>query len=194
MSADTRLKLGNALLALGLVMPAGTVFVAATNWRGDLKALLDGILLFGLEIMAIPAVALMGKENYDRIVNRVKTVLKRLKPAGDVGRTRYRIGLALFGVPLLLGWIASYLPDWRPEDYPVRIGINLVLDLTIVSSLFVLGGDFWDKLRVSFARVMGPPDCQGDGTTVARYRGCQPVGWYLRGEVGGTVACLTSEK
>ncbi|WP_133058792.1 hypothetical protein, partial [Mycolicibacterium peregrinum] len=25
---------------------------------------------------------------------------------------------------------------------------------------------------LSLARVMGPPDCQGDGTTVARYRGC----------------------
>ncbi|STZ44172.1 Uncharacterised protein [Mycolicibacterium gilvum] len=23
--------------------------------------------------------------------------------------------------------------------------------------------------RLSLARVMGPPDCQGDGTTVARY-------------------------
>ncbi|MBP2456161.1 hypothetical protein [Mycolicibacterium lutetiense] len=26
--------------------------------------------------------------------------------------------------------------------------------------------------HLSLARVMGPPDCQGDGTTVARYRGC----------------------
>ncbi|MFV8160943.1 MMPL family transporter [Mycobacterium sp. 134] len=26
--------------------------------------------------------------------------------------------------------------------------------------------------QLSLARVMGPPDCQGDGTTVARYRGC----------------------
>jgi hypothetical protein len=25
------------------------------------------------------------------------------------------------------------------------------------------------RLAVSLARVMGPPDCQGDGTTVARY-------------------------
>jgi hypothetical protein len=39
MSAQTRLKLGIALLLLGLVMPAGTVFVAATNWPGGLKAL-----------------------------------------------------------------------------------------------------------------------------------------------------------
>ncbi|MGB0970668.1 MAG: hypothetical protein ACPGVG_06870 [Mycobacterium sp.] len=157
MSADTRLKLGIGLLVLGLFMPLGTVFVAATNWPDTLKTLIGGILFFGLEIMAIPAVALMGQENYNRIVNRVKATLKRLKPPGDVGRTRYRIGLALFGVPLLIGWIGSYLAAWRPEDYPIRIGINLALDLTLVSSLFVLGGDFWDKLRALFrhdARAM----------------------------------------
>ncbi len=157
MSADTRLKLGIALLLLGLVMPVGTVFVAATNWPDAWKTLIGGILFFGLEIMAIPAVALMRQENYTRIVNRVKAMLKRLKPPGDVGRTRYRIGLALFGVPLLIGWIGSYLAAWRPEDYPVRMAINLALDLTIVSSLFVLGGDFWDKLRALFrhdARAM----------------------------------------
>ena len=138
-------------------MPLGTVFVAATDWPDTVKTVLGGILFFGLEIMAIPAAALMGKENYDRIVNRVKAVLKRLKPPGNVGRTRYKIGLALFVVPLLVGWIASYLPAWQPPDYPLRIGINLALDLTILFSLFVLGGDFWDKLRALFrhdARAM----------------------------------------
>jgi hypothetical protein len=32
MSADTRLKLGVALLIPGLIMPAGTLLVAATDW------------------------------------------------------------------------------------------------------------------------------------------------------------------
>jgi len=32
MSADTRLKLGVALLIVGLIMPAGTLLVAATDW------------------------------------------------------------------------------------------------------------------------------------------------------------------
>jgi len=157
MSADTRLKVGIALLVLGLVMPAGTVLVAATNWPGEVKALISGILVLGLEIMAIPAAAIMGKENYNRIVGRVKAVLKRLKPAGDVGRTRYRIGLILLVVPLIAGWIAAYLPGWPPQDYSSRLWINVALDLTLVASLFVLGGDFWDKVRALFvhdARVV----------------------------------------
>jgi multidrug efflux pump subunit AcrB len=45
-----RLKLGIALLVLGLVMPAGTLVVAGMDWPGALKALVSGILLFGLEI------------------------------------------------------------------------------------------------------------------------------------------------
>lgn len=160
MSADTRLKLGIALLLFGLVMPVGTLLVAATDWPGGVKTLVNGILLFGLEIMMFPAVALMGKENYDRIVNRVKSFLGRLKPAGNVGRTRYTVGLVLFLGPVLLAWIASYVPSWLPQENSARLWFNLGLDLTTVASLFVLGGDFWDKLRALFlyeARVVFPP-------------------------------------
>jgi hypothetical protein len=150
MSADTRLKLGIALLILGLVMPAGTFLVAGTNWSIAVKAMVSGVLLLGLELMLIPAVALMGKENFDRITKGAMRLLKTLKPAGTVGRTRYTIGLVLFISPLLFAWIASYVPSWLPEDYLVRVWINLSLDLVTVASLFVLGGEFWDKLRALF--------------------------------------------
>lgn len=159
MSADTRLKLGIALLVIGLLMPAGTFVVAATGWSDGVKALISGILLLGLEIMAIPAAALMGKENFERIVNRVKGFLKKLKPAGQVGRTRYTIGLVLFVAPLLFAWISAYIPTWLPEDAAARVWVNLGLDLILVASLFVLGGDFWDKLQALFqyeARVVFP--------------------------------------
>jgi len=160
MNADTRLKLGIALLILGLIMPAGTFFVAATDWPSSVKTVVSGILLVGLEIMAIPAAALMGRENFDRIVSAAKGLLKTMKPAGNVGRTRYTIGLVLFAVPLLLAWIAAYLPaSWLPEDYAARVWFNLALDAVTVVSLFVLGGDFWDKLRALFlyqARAVFP--------------------------------------
>jgi hypothetical protein len=67
MSADTRLKLGVALLIVGLVMPAGTLLVAVTDWPITVKTLASSILLFGFEIMIVPAVALMGKDNFERI-------------------------------------------------------------------------------------------------------------------------------
>jgi hypothetical protein len=159
MNANMRLKLGIALLLLGLIMPAGTLLVAATGWPTSVKTVVSGILLFGLEIMAIPAAAIMGKENFDRIVNAAKVFLKTMKPAGDVGRTRYTIGLVLLVGPLLFAWIASYVPSWLPDDYATRVWVNLGVDLLILASLFVLGGDFWDKLRALFlyqARVVFP--------------------------------------
>src|SRR5262245_19877631 len=122
MNANTRLKLGIGLLVLGLIMPVGTFFVVATDWPSGVKTVVSGILLAGLEIMAIPAAALMGKENFERIVNAAKGFLKTMKPAGNVGRTRYTIGLVLLIGPLLLAWIAAYLPaSWLPADYAVRV-------------------------------------------------------------------------
>jgi hypothetical protein len=159
MSADTRLKLGIALLILGLVMPAGTFLVAATGWPIAVKTLVSGVLLFGLEIMVIPAVALMGKDNFDRIRNGAMRLLKTIKLAGSVGRTRYTVGLVLFVGPVLFAWIASYVPSFLPEEYAARVWINLGLDLVTLASLFVLGGEFWDKLRALFlydARVVLP--------------------------------------
>ncbi len=169
MNADARLKLGIALLVFGLIMPLGTFLVAGTNWPVAVKTTVSGVLLLGLEIMMFPAIALMGKENFDRIVGWVKSLLKRLKPAGDVGRTRYTIGLVLLVGPLLFAWIASYVPSWLPTENALRVWINLGLDLTIAASLFVLGGDFWDKLRAMFrydARAMFPASDGGESTKV----------------------------
>src|ERR1700674_3829386 len=99
MSPVTRLKLGVALLILGLVMPAGTFLVAATHWPIAVKTVVSGILLLGFEIMLVPAVALMGKDNFERIWAGAMRLLKTLKPAGSVGRTRYTVGLYMLVGP-----------------------------------------------------------------------------------------------
>lgn len=101
MSADTRLKLGVALLILGLIMPAGTIAVAATNWPDSVKTIVGSILVLGFEIMLIPAVALMGKENCERIRDKAMGLLKTLKPAGNVSSTRYKVGLYMLVCPTL---------------------------------------------------------------------------------------------
>jgi hypothetical protein len=150
MSSDTRLKLGVALLILGLIMPAGTLLVAAADWPIAVKTVVSGILLFSFEIILVPALALMGKDNFERIWAGAMRLLKTLKPVGNVGRTRYTVGLYMLVGPPLYAWIASYAPSWLPENYVLRVGVNLGLDLVTLASLFVLGGDFWDKVRALF--------------------------------------------
>lgn len=146
MSADTRLKVGLALLVVGLILPFGTVLVLQTDWPDWVKNSASGLLIFGFEILMFPAIALMGKENFDRIVSRVKGVVL----AGNVSRTRYTIGLVLLIGAIAYAWLATYLPALMPSDPGARLWANLALDLVLAASLFVLGGEFWDKLKALF--------------------------------------------
>ncbi|MFA5111636.1 MAG: hypothetical protein WC443_09535, partial [Desulfobaccales bacterium] len=88
--------------------------------------------------------------------------LKRLRPPSPVRRTRYRVGLVMFLLPLIPTYIMAYVPHWLPDHAPLRLYVNLAADFIFLASLFVLGGDFWDKLRALFvydARAeFGPRD------------------------------------
>jgi hypothetical protein len=72
MNSNFRLALGGALLAAGAVLPLSAVFVFETDWPPILKSALTGILLLGPELAAIPAAAIMGRENFARIVAGLK--------------------------------------------------------------------------------------------------------------------------
>ena len=152
MSANFRLALGVALLAIGAVLPFGAVFVFETDWPPILKSALTGILLFGPELATIPAAAIMGKENFARIVAGLKRCIRNIKPAGDIGPVRHAIGLVLFLVPVLPAYVMAYLPSRMPDNSAERLWVNLCADAGFVTSLFVLGGDFWDKLKSLFVR------------------------------------------
>ena len=160
MSSDKRLVIGVILLVIGLLLPFGIYPVAASSWPTAVKTVVGSLLFFGFEIMAIPAVAIMGKENFNRIVAMVKGWFRSMKPAGDVGLTRHIIGIVLFIVPFVPAYIMAYAPAWLPEASPWRLWVNLLADAMFLVSLFVLGGDFWDKLRALFvrkARAVFPP-------------------------------------
>jgi len=162
MSVNTRFYLGIALLVMGgLIMPFGAVFVAKADLPTTAKAVISGILFFGFEIMAVPAVAVMGKENFDRIMSRAKGWLGSLKPAGNIGKVRHCVGIAMFLLPIIPTYIMGYAPRWLPDNSPWRLWVSIVSDAAFLASLFVLGGDFWDKLRSLFireARAVFPED------------------------------------
>lgn len=44
----------------------------------------------------------------------------------------------------------AYVPQWLPDHSSPRLYANLAADFLFLASLFVLGGDFWDKLRALF--------------------------------------------
>ena len=70
---NTRFIFGVLLLVIGPPPARGVYPVAQTAWPAPVKTAVGGVLFFGFEIMAIPAVAVLGKENFDRIMARAKS-------------------------------------------------------------------------------------------------------------------------
>lgn len=151
-----RMGLGIALLVVGLVMPLGTVLVAQTDWTTSTKSLVSGALVFSFEVMALMAAAVMGKENFDRIMAPVMQVLNRwvghLKLARGIGPVRHGVGVTLFFASFLPAYVMSYVPALLHAATSHRLWLNLVGDAVFLASLVLLGGDFWDKLSGLFKR------------------------------------------
>jgi len=92
----------------------------------------------------------LGRSGYQYLKGRLRTALKRYGPPETVGPTRYHIGLVLFVLPLLLGFLEPYLGHLVPGLAENRVVFCVSCDLLFLSSLFVLGGEFWEKLRALF--------------------------------------------
>lgn len=157
-AAGWRLKLGVALFGFSILLPVlGIPLVAVMGL--PTVATISGALLVGAEVFGIVAIAIMGKSGYAYIKNRVFGFLKQYGPPDEVSRTRYTIGLVMFAVPIVFGWLAPYSADWVPGYLGNELTYGIAGDLLLLVSLFVLGGDFWDKLRALFiheAKVVFP--------------------------------------
>ena len=146
-----RFRMGIIVFAVGFLSPLLIPVVAGMNLPLAWKATLSGLLSVGVpEVFAIAAIALMGKKGFRYLKSRIFDFLKKRAPSDRVSRTRYRFGLVMFVVPLLFGWLGPYVPNIIPGYALQRLWVNLCGDLIFVSSLFVLGGDFWDKIRALF--------------------------------------------
>jgi len=100
------------------------------------------------------AVAVLGKAGFNYLTGIFKGALGRFfakhGPPEVVSPRRYHIGLVIFVLPLLLAWATPYFAHHLP-GYELRpIIYALPGDLLLIASLFVLGGEFWDKLRSLF--------------------------------------------
>lgn len=146
-----RFYIGMTFLILSCICPFFGILVAQTDMSVGLKASLIGLLSLGApEVLIVIAAAILGKENFEIIKSRSLYWLKRLVPSAKVGRLRYNIGLAMFLAPMIPTYIQAYVPRWLPDNSVERLYINITADVMFIVSLFVLGGDFWEKLRALF--------------------------------------------
>ena len=161
-----RLTLGGAILVVGLLCPLSIPWVASSDLPAGWKAVLSGLLLLGIpELMMMLAAAVLGKSGFHFLKGLLFGFFKRQAIPKEVSPTRYRIGLVMFLVPMLWGWLTPYVSQEIPGYEGHRLAVGLLGDLLLLSSLFVLGGEFWEKLRALFihravARFpeVGPPN------------------------------------
>lgn len=146
-----RLRLGLVIFIVGFASPLLIPVVTATNLPATWKTLISGALAVGIpEVFSLIAIAIMGKQGFNAIKARLFGFLKKHGPPDRVSRTRYRIGLVMFSLPILYGWLGPYVTPHIKDFEVYRLPASLVGDMLLVSSFFVLGGDFWDKVRALF--------------------------------------------
>jgi hypothetical protein len=117
------------------------------------KAILAGLLALGIpELLMVVAAAILGKSGFEYLKDMLKRFLRRHGPPELVGPRRYRIGLVMFTIPLALAWVSPYAAHALPTVEAHALLYAIPGDVLLVTSLFVLGGEFWDKLRSLFVR------------------------------------------
>jgi hypothetical protein len=150
-----RMIFGATVFVVGQLAPLAVPLVTRSDLAPGVKATLTGLLLLGVpELAILAAVAILGKAGFDALVGGLKRRLgaffKEHGPAQQVSPTRYRIGLVLFMMPILFGWISPYAGSHLPGYTAQPLTYAVVGDVMMVVGLFVLGGEFWDKLRSLF--------------------------------------------
>jgi len=108
------------------------------------------------EIACICAVALLGKAFVEAVKTRIKGFFVRKKPVAPpkpIGRTQHAIGVTLFFMsflpyPVVEGVLIFGHPMGRDLNYLVYA--MLAGDVIFIVSLFILGGEFWERLKRLF--------------------------------------------
>jgi hypothetical protein len=137
-------------IVLSIVMPLGALLVPWLGLPMAQSAFLAGILVAGCpEVLCILAVAFLGKETFQYFTHKAKSALRRVVLDRPASRTRYYVGLAIVLVSWLPAYFYAYLPQFMPGGN-ARIYILAGMDLAFVASVFLMGGEFWEKVRRIF--------------------------------------------
>ena len=152
-----RLIIGSIVFILGFLMPLLVPLVANSGLPVAWKTILSALLLLGIpELFMLITVAILGKDGYQFLKQKVLGVFKKYGPPEQVSPLRYRIGLVMFSIPLILAWLLPYAESHFHFLEDIKLYLNIGGDVLLLLSLFVLGGDFWEKIRALFIQTSDP--------------------------------------
>ena len=146
-----RLITGAVIFISGFLSPLLIPFVLSTNLSSGFKTTLTGLLAVGIpELFMVISAAILGKSGFNYLKQKIWSWFKKHGPPDHVDRGRYRLGLVLFCIPLVLAWALPYFGQYIPNYTSIDLWFFIVGDVMFIISFFVLGGNFWDKLRPLF--------------------------------------------
>jgi hypothetical protein len=146
-----RFKLGLLFFVLGWICPLFVPFVTSSDLPTETKALLSGLLFLGApEIFSVISIVFLGKTGFNFIKSKIFYFLKQAVPRGEVSRMRYKLGLFMLLFHAIYANLIFYAPNVIIGYSEYHITMNLVAEFLFLVTLFVLGGDFWEKLRALF--------------------------------------------
>jgi hypothetical protein len=144
----SRLILGGIVFISGFLSPLLIPVVISMDLSTGLTSIISGILALGIpEVFMVIAVAIMGKSGFQYLKEKFYGWFKKHGPPDRVSLLRYRIGLIMFSASILLGFILPYIWEKIPLIKENLLLIIILFDVNIIISVFILGGDFWDKIR-----------------------------------------------
>ena len=148
-----RLIAGSIILITGFLSPLLIPLIVSSGLSAGNITVISGLLAFGIpELFMLLAVAVLGKSGYSYLKERFFNFLKRYAPPDEVSQFRHRAGVILFLLPITVGVILPYLEVIFPVLKSIQLWFIIPGDIMLLTSLFILGGNFWDKLRALFIR------------------------------------------
>lgn len=131
----------------------GLPLLALSDLATGTKTLVGGVIVAVAELSLPVVIAILGKPGFAYLKGLFFKALRRYGPPAEVGPVRYRIGLTMLGLPLIFALIEPYVGGYLGVTVQNRVYYALSGDVLLLASFFVLGGDFWDKVRALFVHT-----------------------------------------
>jgi hypothetical protein len=161
-AGDWRFKLGMVIFVLAFAIWLLMPLMAALQASGSTLAALSGVIFVSNKVLLLAVVAVMGKPGFQELKRHAFGYVTALAPAPNVGRLRHSLGLVMFGLPLFTTFLEPYDDYIWPALLTHGWQLELLSDVIFIASFFVLGGNFWDKIRALFVRTARVVDLGGD--------------------------------
>lgn len=156
-AAGWRFRLGTAIFVLAFALWLLVPLAALMQVGAGTVAALTSTVFIGNKGFLLLVIAIMGKPGFQELKGRMfgyaAALAAALAPSDVVGPLRHRIGLVMFLTPLISSIIEPYVDAIAPNVRPDSWFLQVLGDLMLIASFFVLGRNFWEKAAALFVRT-----------------------------------------